>query len=89
MNRLKFYVGIWLGLIAGTVLEVAIRSLPGSDTAIVFAICLIAAVQAVVISLYYQNLRYEGISLATLPLAAVAGVVMLGVIAIMAVAMGG
>lgn len=88
MNEIKLFVGIWVGLIAGTVLEVAVRSLPASESIIVFAICLIAAIQTIVVSLYYQNLRYEGISLATLPLAAVVGVVLLAVAAVMSISMG-
>ncbi len=88
MSAVKLYVGIWLGLVAATVLEVVIRSLPGATSMLVLIIALIASAKAVIISLYYQHLRYEGIRLATLPLAAIVGVVFLGVSAAMTMAMG-
>ena len=88
MNEIRLYVGIWLGLIVGTLLEVAVRSLSGTNSLIVLVIAIIASAQAIVISLYYQNLRYEGISVATLPLAAVVGAVLLGVTSITSIAIG-
>jgi hypothetical protein len=51
-------------------------------------ILLIAGVKAIAISLYYQNLRYEGIRLATLPLAAIVGIVFLAVSAGLTITMG-
>ena len=88
MAGIKLYVGIWLGLVIATVMEVVVRSLPGGASLIVLVIGLIAGAKAIVIALYYQHLRYEGIRLATLPLAAVVGVVFLGVSAAFTLAMG-
>jgi hypothetical protein len=88
MPGIKLYIGIWLGLVIATVMEVAVRSLPGTTSVIVLVISLIAGAKAIAIALYYQHLRYEGIRLATLPLAAVVGVVFLGVSAAMTLAMG-
>ena len=88
MPGIKLYIGIWLGLVIATVMEVVVRSLPGEASLIVSIIGLIAAGKAVAIALYYQHLRYEGIRLATLPLAAVIGVVFLGVSAAFTLAMG-
>jgi hypothetical protein len=88
MAGIKIYIGIWIGLVIATFMEVFVRSLPGGTSLIVLTIGLIAGVKAIVISLYYQNLRYEGIRLATLPLAAVVGVVFLGVSAAFTLSMG-
>jgi caa(3)-type oxidase subunit IV len=88
MPGIKLYIGIWLGLVAATILEVVTRSLPGATSTIVLIIMLIASAKAVVIALYYQHLRYEGIRLATLPLAAIVGIVFLAVSAAMTIAMG-
>ncbi len=82
------YVGIWLGLVIATVMEVVIRSLPGTAALIVLVISLVASAKAIAIALYYQHLRYEGIRLASLPLAAIVGVVFLGVSSAMTIAMG-
>ena len=88
MPGLKLYIGIWLGLVIATVMEVVVRSLPGSTSILVLVIGMIAAVKAIAIALYYQHLRYEGIRLAALPLAAVVGVVFLGVSAALTITMG-
>jgi hypothetical protein len=88
MAGIKLYIGIWLGLVIATVMEVVVRSLPGAASLIVLVIGLIAGAKAIVIALYYQHLRYEGIRLASLPLAAVVGVVFLGVSAAFTLAMG-
>ena len=88
MPGIKLYVGIWLGLVIATVMEVVVRSLPGGVSLLVFIISMIASVKAIAIALYYQHLRYEGIRLASLPLAAVVGVVFLGVSSAMTIAMG-
>jgi hypothetical protein len=88
MPGIKLYVGIWLGLVVATIMEVVVRSLPGATSIFLVAILMIAAVKAIVISLYYQNLRYEGIRLATLPLAAIIGVVFLAVSAGLTITMG-
>ena len=88
MPGIKLYVGIWLGLVVATIMEVVVRSLPGATSIFLVVILMIAAVKAIVISLYYQNLRYEGIRLATLPLAAIVGVVFLAVSAGLTITMG-
>ncbi len=79
MPGIKLYVGIWLGLVGATILEVVTRSLPGSASLLVMIIVLIAATKAVVIALYYQHLHYEGIRLATLPLAAIVALAILAI----------
>ena len=88
MPGIKLYIGIWLGLVIATVMEVVVRSLPGSTSIIVLVIGMIAGVKAIAIALYYQHLRYEGIRLAALPLAAVVGVVFLGVSAALTISIG-
>jgi hypothetical protein len=88
MPGIKLYIGIWLGLVVATIMEVVIRSLPGPASVFLTIILLIAGVKAVAISLYYQNLRYEGIRLATLPLAAIVGIVFLAVSAGLTITMG-
>jgi hypothetical protein len=79
---MKVYIGIWLGLVAATILEVVTRSLPGAISLIVSVIAIIACTKAVIIALYYQHLRYEGIRLAALPIAAVVGIIFLAVSAV-------
>jgi hypothetical protein len=88
MAGIKLYIGIWLGLVFATILEVVVRSLPGATSLFVAIIMLIASVKAIAISLYYQNLRHEGIRLATLPIAAVVGIVFLAVSAALTMSMG-
>lgn len=88
MPGIKLYIGIWLGLVVATIMEVVIRSLPGPASIFLSIVLLIAGVKAITISLYYQNLRYEGIKLASLPLAAVIGVVFLAVSAGFTITMG-
>jgi len=88
MPGIKLYIGIWLGLVIATIMEVVIQSLPGATSMIVLIIMLIASAKAIAIALYYQHLRYEGIRLATLPLAAIVGVVFLAVSAAMTISMG-
>ena len=88
MSKIKIYVGIWAGLVAATILEVATRSLPGAASLIVFLIVLIASVKAVAIALYYQHLRYEGIRIASMPLAAIVALTILAVSAGISISMG-
>jgi Prokaryotic Cytochrome C oxidase subunit IV len=88
MPGIKLYIGIWLGLVIATVMEVVVRSLPGGAALIVMIISLIASAKAISIALYYQHLRYDGIKLAALPLAAVVGIVFLAVSATMTIVMG-
>jgi caa(3)-type oxidase subunit IV len=81
MPTMKFYVGIWAGLVAATVMEVVTRSIPGAFAVISVIILLISSGKAVTIAMYFQHLRYENKSLALLPIAAVIGVVILAVAA--------
>jgi hypothetical protein len=88
MPGIKLYVGIWLGLVAATILEVVTRSLPGAVSVLVLVIMLISCGKAITIALYYQHLRYEGIRVAALPIAAVVAIVILAVSAGMSISMG-
>ncbi len=88
MAGIKLYVGIWLGLVAATVLEVVTRSLPGAVSVLVFAIVLISCGKAIFIALYYQHLRYEGRQVAVMPLAAITALVILAVSAGISIYMG-
>ncbi|HTY76042.1 MAG TPA: cytochrome C oxidase subunit IV family protein [Candidatus Nanoarchaeia archaeon] len=88
MPGIKLYIGIWLGLVLATVMEVVVRSLPGTVSTLVLIIMLIASAKAIAISLYYQHLKYEGIRLAALPIAAVIGIIFLAVSAAMTISMG-
>jgi len=81
MPTMKFYVGIWAGLVAATVMEVVTRSIPGAFAVISVIILLISSGKAVTIAMYFQHLRYENKSLALLPIAAVIGVIILAVAA--------
>ena len=78
---MKFYVGIWAGLVAATVVEVVTRSIPGAFAAISVIILLISSGKAVTIAMYFQHLRYENKSLALLPIAAVIGIIFLAIAA--------
>ncbi len=89
MPSVKLYVGIWIGLVAATVMEVVTRSLPGAASILVFTILLISCGKAVAIALYYQHLRYEGMRVAVLPIAALVAMVILGISAALSIAMGG
>jgi hypothetical protein len=88
MAGIKLYIGIWLGLVVATIMEVIVRSFPGPASLFILVIMMIASVKAIAISLYYQNLRHEGIRLATLPIAAVLGIVFLAVSAALTMSMG-
>ncbi len=88
MAGIKLYVGIWLGLVAATVLEVVTRSLPGAVSVLVFIIVLISCGKAIFIALYYQHLRSEGRQLAVMPLAAITALVILAVSAGISIYMG-
>jgi caa(3)-type oxidase subunit IV len=89
MSEIKLYVGIWAGLVAATVLEVVTQSLPGATSLIVFIIVLIASVKAIAIALYYQHLHYEGIRIASLPIAAIVALTILAISAGVSISMGG
>jgi caa(3)-type oxidase subunit IV len=79
MPGIKLYVGIWLGLVAATIMEVVTRSLPGAASVLALVILLISSAKAVTIAMYYQHLRYEGLRAAALPLAAIVAMVILAV----------
>lgn len=87
MPGMKFYVGIWAGLVAATVMEVVTRSLPGTFAVITAIILVISSGKAVTIAMYFQHLRYENKSLALLPIAAVVGVIILAIAAWMSMSM--
>jgi caa(3)-type oxidase subunit IV len=87
MPGMKFYVGIWAGLVAATVMEVVTRSIPGTFAVVSTIILLISSGKAVTIAMYFQHLRYENKSLALLPIAAVLGVIILAVAAWMSMSM--
>jgi len=88
MLGIKEYVAIWLGLVIATVLEVVTRSLPGAVLVLTIVILLISCGKAIAIALYYQHLRYEGIRVAALPLAAVVALVILAISAGLSIWMG-
>ena len=88
MPGMKMYVAIWLGLVVATVMEVVTRSLPGALSVLALIILLISSGKAIAIAMYYQHLRYEDRRLAILPIAAVIGVIVLAVAAIMSMAVG-
>jgi len=88
MPGMKFYVGIWAGLVAATVMEVVTRSLSGAFVVLSSVILLISTGKAVAIAMYFQHLRYEDKRLALLPIAAVLGVIFLAVAAWMSMSMG-
>lgn len=89
MPGMKFYVGIWAGLVAATVMEVVTRSLSGALIVLSGIILSISTGKAITIAMYFQHLRYEDKRLALLPIAAVLGVIILAVAAWMSVNMGG
>jgi cytochrome c oxidase subunit IV len=89
MASTKLYVGIWAILVVATILEVATRILPGTNSTLITIIILIASAKAIIIALYYQHLRYEGIRLAVLPLAAIVALAFLAITAIISLGMGG
>ena len=88
MPGIKLYVGIWLGLVAATILEVVTRSLPAATSVLVLIIVLISCGKAIAIALYYQHLRYEGIRVAILPLAAIVALIILAVSAGLSIYVG-
>jgi cytochrome c oxidase subunit IV len=85
----KKYIAIWAILVVATILEVVTRTLPGANSTLITIIILIASVKAIIIALYYQHLRYEGIRLAALPIAALVALAFLAVTAIISLGMGG
>ena len=88
MPGMKTYVGIWFGLVVATIVEVLTRSLPGAISILALIILLISSGKAIAIAMYYQHLRYEDRRLSILPIAAVVGVIVLAVAAVMSIAMG-
>ena len=82
MAGVKLYVGIWLVLVVATITEVLTRSLPGSTSLLVTIVIVIASAKAIIIALYYQHLRYEGIRVAAMPLAAIVALAVLAVTAV-------
>jgi cytochrome c oxidase subunit 4 len=89
MPGVKLYVGIWLGLVVATIMEVVTRSLPGAVSLLALTILLISSAKAIFIALYYQHLRFESWRLAVLPIAAIVGIALLAISATFSMAMGG
>ena len=89
MPGIKTYVGIWLGLVVATIMEVVTRSLPGAVSLLALTILLISSAKAIFIALYYQNLRFESWRLAVLPIAAIVGIALLAISSAFSMAMGG
>ncbi len=89
MPGIKLYVGIWLGLVVATIMEVVTKSLPGAASLLALIILLIASAKAIFIALYYQHLRFESWRIAVLPLAAIVGIALLAISAAFSLAMGG
>jgi caa(3)-type oxidase subunit IV len=88
MPGIKLYVGIWLGLVVATILEVVTRSLTGALSVLALIILLLSSAKAITIALYYQHLRYETARLAILPIAAIVGIALLAISAGLAMNMG-
>jgi caa(3)-type oxidase subunit IV len=89
MPGIKTYVGIWLGLVVATIMEVVTRSLPGAVSLLALTILLISSAKAIFIALYYQHLRFESWRLAVLPIAAIVGIALLAISSAFSMAMGG
>jgi cytochrome c oxidase subunit IV len=89
MPGIKLYVGIWLGLVVATIMEVVTRSLPGAVSLLALTILLISSAKAIFIALYYQHLRFESWKLSVLPIAAIVGIALLAISAAFSMAMGG
>lgn len=89
MANAKLYVEIWAILVVATILEVVTRTLPGPNSTLITIIILIASAKAIIIAMYYQHLRYEGIRLAAIPLSAIVALVFLAVTAVISLGMGG
>jgi caa(3)-type oxidase subunit IV len=89
MANAKVYIGIWLGLVLATLLEVFTRSIVASVSVLAITILLIASAKAIFIALYYQHLRFESWKLGVLPVAAVIAIILLAVSAGFSINMGG
>lgn len=89
MAGIRFYIAVWAGLVAATVVEVVLRTTAGAVAAgLIIALLIIAGAKAVTIAMYYQHLRYETWRLSVLPIAAVIGIAMLGISAAYSLATG-
>ena len=87
MANYRFYVVIWVILVAATVLEVETRFISSPAQFLVAGIIAISSAKAIIIALYYQHLRYESRAIKILPLLAL---VALGALAITSiVSLGG
>ena len=87
MPGMKLYVGIWFALVVATIMEVVTRSLSATLVTLAVIILLISSGKAIIIAMYYQHLRYEDKRLTLLPIAAIVGVIFLGVAAVMSMGM--
>ena len=88
MATMKLYIGIWAILIAATIAEAVMSVISGPHLTFVTIIILIASAKAIIIALYYQHLRYDGIRLAALPLSAIIALAVLAVTAIISLGLG-
>lgn len=89
MAGIKLYIAIWVGLVVATIVEVLLRTFAGAVAfGVVVGLLLIAGAKAVAIAMYYQHLRYETWRLSLLPIAAVVGVMFLGISAAYSLATG-
>lgn len=85
----KFYIAVWAGLVAATIVEVLLRTTAAAvATGLIIGLLIIAGAKAVTIAMYYQHLRYETWRLSVLPVAAVIGVAILGISAAYSLATG-
>jgi hypothetical protein len=89
MAGIKLYVGIWLGLVIATIMEVVSRSFLGAISVFALTILVTSSIKAIFIALYYQHLRFESWRLAVLPIAAIVGIAFLGISAAYMMTMGG
>ncbi|MGE5533186.1 MAG: cytochrome C oxidase subunit IV family protein [Bacillota bacterium] len=85
---MKLYVGIWAILIIATIAEAIMSIISGPHLTLVTIIIVIASAKAIIIALYYQHLRNDGIHLAALPLSAIVALAVLAVTAIISLGIG-
>lgn len=63
MAREYLYVGVWIGLVIFTLLEVLVLGLELGTILMVLLVLGLASVKAILVALFYQHLRYEPPSL--------------------------
>lgn len=60
------YIGIWVGLMVATALELTIIGLPLGTTRLISGILGLVVVKALLIAVFYQNLLHESKSISSL-----------------------